>query len=176
MTALSADSLTADGAKPEGACVPPDWRDQLVARLGQRPRRIGLWAELALFGARQCLDSNGIDRLAPHAVVRVTSAHGPVGALALVGATCEAGLLPMPFDFLQSQPSQMLAALSLHLQWRGDASFVAMDEWDALMTLGHLEAEVLRRRAELAKRPWAGLLLGRVDLVSGPTSQWRWIV
>lgn len=37
--------------------VPSDWRDQLVLRLEQRPRRLGTWAELALYGALQCLDA-----------------------------------------------------------------------------------------------------------------------
>ncbi len=161
--------------EPASANLPADWRDQLAARLGVRPRRIGLWAELALYGARQCLDLNGIDRLPGHAAVRVSSAFGPVEALALVGETCESGLLPMPFDFLQSQPSQMLAALSLHLQWRGDAAFVAMNAWDATLAQGQSEARVLQRRAEQAQRPWAGLLLGRVDLGPVPRSQWQWI-
>lgn len=171
--APAANSST--GAEPDRVTLPADWREQLVERLGTRPRRIGLWAEMALFGARQCLDSNGIDRLPSHAVVRVTSSSGPVEALALVGEACEAGLLPMPFDFLQSQPSQMLAALSLHLQWRGDASFVALNDGCALLARGAVEAAVLKRRAVQAKRPWAGLLLGRVDLGPVPRSQWLWM-
>lgn len=170
-------SMPQPGNGPESGAgrLPADWREQLVTRLGIRPRRIGLWAETALYGARRCLDLNGIDCLAGHAVVRVTSSWGPVEALALVGETCEARLLPMPFDFLQSQPSQMLAALSLYLQWRGDASFMALDGWDDLLARAHVEAGALQRRAEQAQQPWAGLLLGRVDLGPVPTSQWHWI-
>ena len=156
-------------------CLPDDWRDQLATLLGTRPRRIGPWAELALFGALRCLATHGLERLAPHAVVRVGSALGPVGALASVGAACEDGLLPMPFDFLQSQPSQMLAALSLHLRWQGDGSFVALDDWDALKTRAAQEAQYLRQRAERAQLPWSGLLLGRVDVGPLPCSQWQWI-
>ncbi|AOW12905.1 hypothetical protein LPB72_18170 [Hydrogenophaga crassostreae] len=155
--------------------LPADWQDRLVARLGKRPRRIGLWAELALFGARQCLDANGIDRLSPHAVLRLSSTHGPVGAMALVGSSCEEGLLPMPFDFLQSQPSQMLAALSQYLQWRGDASFVAWEGWGPMMAQMPVEAAVLRQRAELAQQPFDGMLVGRVDLGPVPRSQWQWM-
>lgn len=175
MTTDSSPARPGTGGMAGVAPVPPDWRDQLATRLGKRPRRIGLWAELALFGARQCLDANGIDVLSPHAVVRVASAHGPVEALALVGATCEEGLLPMPFDFLQSQPSQMLAALSAHLQWRGDACFVALDAWEPLLALMQSEAGVLQRRALQMQRPWAGLLVGHVDLGPAPVSRWRWI-
>lgn len=163
------------GLEQADFCLPADWRDQLATRLGTRPRRIGLWAEVALFGARRCLDDVGIDRLPSNAVVRVTSSHGPVEALALVGRAYEEGLLPMPFDFLQSQPSQMLAALSLHLQWRGDASFVALDDWAPMLARVHQEAGVLRQRAEEADQPWVGLLLGRVDLGPTPRSQWLWM-
>lgn len=95
--------------------------------------------------------------------------------MASVGSACEAGLLPMPFDFLQSQPSQMLAALSLYLQWRGDATFVALDGWIPLMARMQIEAAVLRQRAGQAKKPFAGMLVGRVDLGPAPGSQWHWI-
>ena len=154
--------------------LPLDWRDQLAAKLGARPRRIGPWAEMALFGALQCLASHGLARLSPHAVLRVSSAFGPIDALALVGAACEDGLLPMPFDFLQSQPSQMLAALSQHLQWRGDGSFVALDDWPALTARAAQEVAYLKRQAEAASQPFAGLLLGRVDVGPWPCSHWQW--
>ncbi len=39
--------------------LPADWRDQLAARLGARPRRLGAWTELAMFGALRCLDAAG---------------------------------------------------------------------------------------------------------------------
>ena len=35
-----------------GAPPPPDWRERLAVRLGKRPRRLGAWAELAVYGAR----------------------------------------------------------------------------------------------------------------------------
>jgi hypothetical protein len=166
----------ATGDAGHGACsLPADWRDQLASMLGTRPRRIGLWAEMAIFGARRCLDATGSGELPSGAVVRIASDCGPVEALAQVGSAFEAGLLPMPFDFLQSQPSQMLAAFSLHMKWRGDASFVALDGWGPLQARMRLEAAILRERAELAGQPWAGMLLGRVDLGQEPASQWLWI-
>lgn len=158
-----------------GQPVPEDWRDQLALRLGKRPRRIGVWAELALFGALRCMDSKGMAGLSPHAVLRVASQFGPAESLDLVGRSCAEGVLPMPFDFLQSQPSQMLAALSQHLAWRGDACFVALDEGQALLARAQREAHGLRQQAEAAQRPWAGLLLGRVDLAPVPVSDWQWI-
>lgn len=55
--------------------LPADWRERLVARLGQRPRRLGTWTELALYGALECLvdgvngsdarDAAGAARTAP---------------------------------------------------------------------------------------------------------------
>ena len=33
--------------------LPADWREQLAHRLGRRTGGVGLWAELAVFGARQ---------------------------------------------------------------------------------------------------------------------------
>lgn len=129
---------------------PPDWRDRLAARLGQRPRRLGLHAELALFGALEALAAAGETCLPPATLVRVGSARGPVSA---VGAVLQQARedLPMPFSFLQAQPSQMLAALSGALQWQGDASFVVTADPLALVTMA----------ARQAGR--GGMLLGWVD-------------
>lgn len=103
---------------------PPDWRDALAQRLGQRPRRIGLWAELALYGARQCLDRAGEAALPAGARLRVASLSGPRHAT-LTGVGQLATGLPMPFGFMQSQPALMLAALGQHLAWQGDAVFMS---------------------------------------------------
>jgi hypothetical protein len=66
----------------------------------------------------------------------------------------------MPFTFLQSQPSQMLAALCQHLPWGGDARFVLSRDTQALLRLVQLECGP------------AGLLLGRVDEGALPHSEW----
>lgn len=152
--------------------IPADWRDLLFIRLGQRPRRIGEWAELALYGALQCLDDHNLSVLSPHTILRVASTYGPTVAIANTWASSSHKTLPMPFDFLQSQPSQMLAALSKHLQWQGDASFMAHENLDDLCTHINTEADSLRHQAQQLKRPWGGLLLGYVDLVPAPRSQW----
>ncbi|KQV83113.1 hypothetical protein [Rhizobacter sp. Root1221] len=129
---------------------PAGWRDDLARRLGQRPRRLGTWAELALHGARQCLDAAGETTLPADALLRVASHRGTDSATRTAVGQC-AGGLPMPFTFLQSQPSQMLAALSQHLGWRGDARFVVAQDPAAVLHLAQLEAGP------------AGLLLGWVD-------------
>lgn len=101
--------------------APPaaDWRETLARRLGQRPRRLGAWAELALFGALACLDEAGEAALPAGALLSVSSVDGPKRALddALSSLGNE---LPMPIGFLQSQPSQLLPVLARHLGWSGN--------------------------------------------------------
>lgn len=119
--------------------LPTDWRDQLARRLGTRPRRIGGWAELALFGARLCLDAAQEEQLPPGALLRLVGVHGPMGATRVVAEQATQGL-PLPFTFMQSQPSQTLAALSQHLGWQGDARYVLSRDAHATLQLTQLEA------------------------------------
>jgi hypothetical protein len=141
--------------------LPADWRAQLAVRLGQRPRRLGAWVELALFGARRCLDAAGEDVLAHGALLRVASLSGPRSATATVADQVRHGL-PLPVAFMQSQPGQMLAALSLHLGWRGDASFVACRDRAMLLRLVQAESGA------------AGLLIGWVEEGEG-CEWWRMV-
>lgn len=145
------------GRNPHPA-PPADWRERLAVRLGQRPRRLGLHAQLALFGALEALADAGETSLPQATLLRVGSARGPVSAVAAVLEQARAGL-PMPFAFLQAQPSQMLAALSAALQWQGDASFVATADPLELVLMA---AHHARRR---------GMLLGWVD-ESPAKSEW----
>ena len=142
------------------AAVPPDWRERLIARLAQRPRRIGAWAELALYGARMCLDDAGEETLPAGALLCVASLRGPVEATRAAMAERTGRGAPMPFTFLQSQPSQMLAALCQHLPWGGDARFVLSRDPQSLLRLAQLECGA------------AGLLLGFVDEGAAPRSEW----
>ena len=130
--------------------LPADWRAQLADRLGARPRRLGPWAELAWWGARCCLDAAHEDVLQSGALLRVASLSGPLSATRAVGQQVRVGL-PLPVAFMQSQPGQMLAGLSLHLGWTGDASFLACRNRDALLQLVQRESGA------------AGVLLGWVD-------------
>ncbi len=119
--------------------LPADWREQLARRLGARPRRIGDWAELALHGARLCLDAAGEERLPAGVLLRVVGTGGPMAATRVAAAQAQQGL-PLPFSFMQSQPSQMLAALSQHLGWQGDARYVLSRDAQASHALALLEA------------------------------------
>ena len=142
-----------------GTQPPEDWRERLCTRLGQRPRRLGLWAELALFGAIQCLDDANEPRLAPNALLFVASMRGPVMATRAAIEQLRVGM-PMPFTFLQSQPSQMVGALCQHLRWRGDARFVLSRDPAALLRLVQRESGA------------AGFFLGWVDEGASPRSEW----
>lgn len=142
--------------------VADDWRERLVARLGERPRRLGVHAELALFGALEALAAAGETALPPDTLLRVCSLRGPVAAIGGVLDQAKNDL-PLPFSFLQSQPSQMLAALAAALRWQGDASFVLMRDPLALVTLAARQAG---RR---------GMLLGWVE-ESPATSHWLRLV
>ncbi|HET6720283.1 MAG TPA: hypothetical protein VFH22_11580 [Rhodocyclaceae bacterium] len=139
---------------------PADWREALARRLGQRPRRIGSWAELALAGALACLDEAGETTLPASALLSLSSLSGPETVL-LGSVQNLASELPMPIAFLQSQPGQVLPVLAQHLRWSGNGRcLTTRDPVDALR-LACLEAD-----------PAGGLLLGWVDEASGGKSLW----
>ncbi len=137
----------------------PEWREELAARLGARPRRAGVWAELALYGATACLADAQEPKLAPEVQLLVASHKG---ALAATRAVLEQGRedLPLPLSFLQTQPSQMLAVVSAHLGWTGNASFVCSR--DPLDTF---------RLAAASAGP-QGVLLGWVDEIDQGATSW----
>jgi len=146
-----------------------DWRDALARRLGERPRRIGLWAELAIHGARACLDAAGEEVLPADARLRVAGFSGAMSATRAATQQGARGLLPMPFGFMQSQPSQMLAAVGASLGWCGDASFMLGRDAPALVRLAQLGAAS------------GGVLFGRVEemeeegAVRLRTEWWRFV-
>lgn len=148
------------------AFAPPaaDWRAALAQRLGQRPRRIGLWAELALHGALACLDDAGEPRLPDAALLSVGSLTGPEQALlgALEYLRTE---LPMPIGFLQSQPGQVLPVLAQHLGWSGNGRCLATRDPLAALRLACCEADSA-----------AGLLIGWVEETAGGRSVWLRVV
>lgn len=101
-----------------GRCVamppPPDWRMQLIQMLGTKPRRIGTWAELGLYGALRCMADAGEAELPEDAILMLASRRGTYAATDLVLEQMREGL-PMPLAFLQTQPSQLLALLAAQM-------------------------------------------------------------
>ncbi len=138
---------------------PEGWRDQLTIRLGYRPRRIGILAELALYGALGCLDNAQEKELPKDVLVRVSSSRGPVSAISQVLEQNREDL-PLPFSFLQSQTSQILPALAGALNWQGDASVVMARN---PMNLAMLACQQAGR---------CGMLLGWVEEGSPCLSHW----
>lgn len=141
---------------------PDDWRDALATRLGRRPRRVGLWTELAMYGARACLDAAGEAALPAGARLRVTSQRGAWEATRAGLAQLDAGL-PMPFTFMQSQPALMLAEVGRCLDWQGDASFMLCRDLACPLALSQLGAGP------------GGLLFGVVEEAYGdapPRTEW----
>jgi hypothetical protein len=138
-----------------------DWREQLAVRLGGRPRRLGRWAELGLYGALECLDIDGESTLTHCSALVLSSQHGPVGAMRSALAQAREDL-PLPLTFLQTQPSQLLAALSAQLRWCGDARFIAHANPLRVLALA-LVMTVSRD---------GGLLLGWVDELETESSIW----
>ena len=139
---------------------PENWREQLADRLGQRPRRIGLLAELALYGAINCLASANETTLSKTDVLRVCSLRGPMSAIVQVLKQNQDDL-PMPFSFLQSQTSQLLPALASALNWQGDAAVILARNAMHLATLASHQAGR------------HGMLLGWVE--EGQTCQSFWL-
>lgn len=121
------------------AAPPIDWRAQLATRLGQRPRRLGEWVELALWGARQCLDQTGEENLPAGALLSLSSLNGPDIALRSALEQAREGV-PMPITFLNSQPSQALPALAQYLGWQGNGRCMTTREPSLALQLACLEA------------------------------------
>ncbi|MDP5240955.1 beta-ketoacyl synthase N-terminal-like domain-containing protein [Uliginosibacterium sp. 31-16] len=138
---------------------PPDWRERLAARLGAKPRRIGRWAELVLYGALECLADAGETTLPAGTLLSLASLLGPDQALRAALVEARDGQ-PMPLGFLQSQPNQALAHLAKALNWRGDAR--CLTTRDPLAAL----------RLACSRAGPGGVLLGWVAEDGEGSSQW----
>jgi hypothetical protein len=146
-----------------GRCIaappPADWREQLTRMLGARPRRIGTWAELGLYGALRCMADAGETTLPPDAQIWLGSGRGTYAATHIVLEQLNEDL-PMPLAFLQTQPSQLLALLAAQLDWKGFGSFVAGGNPEGLMRLAGAQAG------------GGGVLLGWLDEMAGGETCW----
>lgn len=141
--------------------IPPaaDWRERLAQMLGEKPRRIGLWAELGLYGALSCMAEAGESTLPADALLLVASHSGThVATQAALDQMRDD--LPMPLTFLQTQPSQLLALLLARLSWQGNACFLAGASLAAARTL----AETMTGSG--------GVLVGWVEDAEGGATEW----
>lgn len=146
-----------------GRCLaappPADWREQLAQMLGAKPRRIGTWAELGLYGALRCMADVGEKKLPSDAILLLTSRRGTYVATGTALAQMQGDAL-MPLTFLQTQPSQLLALLAAQLDWTGHACFLAAAQPQDLLRLAAVQAGA------------GGALLGCVDEMDGGFTSW----
>lgn len=146
-----------------GRCLaappPPEWREQLAQILGAKPRRIGAWAELGLYGALRCMVDAGETTLPQDALLLLASRRGTYAATDIVLGQMRDDL-PMPLAFLQTQPSQLLALLAAQFSWKGYACFLAGAQPQALLYLAAVQAGN------------GGALLGWVDEMDGGSTNW----
>lgn len=151
------------GFAVSGRCIaeppPADWPEQLVQLLGSKPRRIGGWAELGLYGALRCMADSGEKTLPPDAILLLTSRRGTYAATGKALAQMQEDAL-MPLTFLQTQPSQLLALLAAQMDWTGHACFLAAAQPQDVLRLVDAQAGS------------GGALLGYVDETQGGTSNW----
>lgn len=138
---------------------PADWRERLAQMLGAKPRRIGTWAELGLYGALCCMADAGEKTLPQDAQIWLASRRGTYAATGIVLDQLREDL-PMPLAFLQTQPNQLLALLAAQLDWQGQACFVAGAGPEALLRLAAAQAGK------------DGMLLGWVDEMAGGETNW----
>lgn len=147
-----------------GRCseTPPaaDWRERLARMLGERPRRIGLWAELGLYGALCCMADAGEKALPRDAILILASQGGTHVATRAALDQLQDDDLPMPLTFLQTQPSQLLALLAARLAFPGNAVFLA--------GASLAEARVLAE----AHAGAGGALLGWVEEADDAATEW----
>lgn len=147
----------------QGRCLaaPPaqDWRERLASMLGAKPRRIGTWAELGMYGALTCLADAGETALPQGALLMLGSKRGTYVPTGQVLEQMRDDL-PMPLTFLQTQPSQLLALLAAQMRWRGHAAFIAGGSPQTLLQLASVQCGS------------AGMLLGWVDEMDGGSTLW----
>jgi hypothetical protein len=146
-----------------GRCIaaPPvaEWREQLAQMLGAKPRRIGTWAGLGLYGALCCMANAGETSLPQNALLMLASRRGAYAETSIVLEQMRDDL-PMPLVFLQTQPNQLLALLAARMDWNGHACFLAGTRPLALLRLAAAQAGD------------GGMLLGWVDEMDGGSTNW----
>lgn len=138
---------------------PADWREQLAQLLGAKPRRIGTWAELGLYGVLRCIADAGEKTLPSGAILLLTSRRGTYAATSSAIVQMHDDL-PLPLTFLQTQPSQLLALLAAQMDWTGHACFFAATQPQDLLRLA------------IAQMGDSGALLGCVDEMRDGSTNW----
>lgn len=103
------------------APITDDWRTELISMMGGKPRRLSTWCELGLFGALSCIRTTTQASLPSVVPIRV---YTESGTITTTWRAIEQNQehMPMPFTFMQTQPSQLFNALGEVLSWNGDGA------------------------------------------------------
>jgi hypothetical protein len=141
--------------------IEENWSAQLIALLGSKPRRLSRWCELGLFGGLSCISKTGQLHLPNDVPIRVYSEYATIHTTHLAMKQASEHL-PMPFTFMQTQPSQLFNALGTALGWQGDGCTMAG------ITRQQSETALLQSIRQSA-------LLGWVDEEPELISRWIWL-
>jgi hypothetical protein len=143
------------------APVSESWRTQLTAMMGGKPRRLSTWCELGLFGALSFIKTTSKTFLPGVVPIRVYTESGTISTTwRAIEQNKEH--MPMPFTFMQTQPSQLFNALGGALSWNGDgATFSSKNRHE-------YENFVLRDIQQSSVLAW-------VEEDPSPKSAWIWL-
>ena len=106
-----------------------EWKTELSQRIGYKPRRISQLAQMALLGVLQCLEKANQPALPHDCAIRIITSYGTAKTTQTALTDLKNQEPVLPFAFLQTQVSQILAAISQTLHWQGEGLvFTAANE------------------------------------------------
>lgn len=131
---------------------------ELERTLGERPRRLGAFARLALVGALACRAQLEPDRLPVGTALLLSSRLAVWPDLApQLAAFNVRQQAPTPFDFLAAQCNAACLAVARRLGLSGAALFVAVDDAQRMLAVDALARDapaVLVGRVEVGTPAW----------------------
>lgn len=141
--------------------ITENWRAELIAILGGKPRRLSTWCELGLLGALSCINTAQPSSLPSTVPIRVYTESGTISATRRALEQNKEHT-PMPFTFMQTQPSQLFNALGGALAWNGDGATLSSQN------LQQYETFALQGVQQ-------SVLLAWVEEEPHPISSWIWL-
>lgn len=141
--------------------ITESWRADLIAMLGGKPRRLSTWCELGLLGALSCVKTAQPSFLPSAVPIRVYTESGTISATRRALEQNKEHT-PMPFTFMQTQPSQLFNALGGALAWNGDGATLSSQNLQQYETFALQEVQ-------------QSVLLAWVEEEPHPISSWIWL-
>lgn len=141
--------------------ITESWRAELITLLGDKPRRLSTWCELGLLGALSCVKTAQPSALPNDVPIRIYTESGTITATRRA-LEQNREHTPMPFTFMQTQPSQLFNALGGALAWNGDGATLSSQNLQQYETFALHEAQ-------------QSVLLAWVEEEPQPISSWIWL-